>query len=98
VLKRECAACKAKDQTIVTLADQVDYLRGLLAQQGTALPPQEAELEKILEPDFDVQVTPDMDEDEADIRWAQAHGYITPQAAEEALAQMRGAEQEIELT
>lgn len=91
---RVCEVCKAKDQTILALADQVDLLKGLLNQQGTTAP----RLERILEPEVDVNITPEMDEDEADIRWAQAHGYITPQAAEDAIAQMRGAEQEIELT
>lgn len=97
MLKRQCAACKAKDQTIVTLADQVDFLRGLLAQKGIDAPKKD-DLEEAFEPVMEVEITPEMDEDEADIRWAQAHGQISPAQADEMIAQMRGAEQEIELT
>lgn len=89
-----CRACKAKDQTITVLADQVDFLRAQLAAAmgqtpltGNVSPP-EPPLEQLKEmPEFkQVEVE---NEDEYDIRWAQANGLISDADADRALAQIR---------
>lgn len=90
-----CRACKAKDQTITVLADQVDYLRGQLAAAmgqtpltGNVIP--EPPLEQLKEmPDLQFKQVEVENEDEYDIRWAQANGLISDDDAKRALEQIR---------
>lgn len=88
-----CRACKAKDQTITVLADQVDFLRAQLAAAmgqtpltGNVIP--DPPLEQLKEmPTFkEVEVE---NEDEYDIKWALANDLISKEDAERALAQIR---------
>lgn len=86
-----CRACKAKDQTITVLADQVDYLRSLLGQtpstgnvsQPTNVVPLEV-ANTFVEPSDSLE-----DEDVADIRWAQANKLLTASEAEAAIERLK---------
>lgn len=102
IRKRDCPACKAHEKTIKALADEVDFLRTLIGARPTATEAVKDDLstEQLLEvmKASEVHVTPDMDEDEADIRWAQSVGQLTPAQADELIARMNGQEQEVELT
>ena len=102
MLRKECSACKAHEKTIKALADEVDFLRTLIGARPSATEAVKDDLttEQLLEvmKASEVQVTPDMDEDEADIRWAQSVGQLTPAQADEMIARMNGQEQEVELT
>lgn len=102
IRNRDCPACKAHEKTIKALADEVDFLRTLIGARPTATEAVKDDLttEEMIQvmKAAEVQVTPDMDEDEADIRWAQSQGQITAAQADEMIARMNGQEQEVEIT
>jgi Zn ribbon nucleic-acid-binding protein len=95
--KRKCPGCEAKDQTIIVLSDQIDWLR---AQLGTPwFRPQPNQLKSTPEDSFEAELfraeSPmemmHMGEDEIEIRELQADGHLTASEAEEALRRIGAA-------
>lgn len=76
VKRGECAACAAKDQTILVLSDQVDYLRGLIAGQRPVL--------TVTEPGESRRLW--VTDEEEEIELAASMGVMTEQQKLEALA------------
>jgi hypothetical protein len=85
---RPCEACKAQQQTITVLADQIDWLREQLAKAGRVQP--------FVQPASAFERM-NVSEDEEDLMADMAAGRIDISAAEEALAQLQTANQSIEL-
>lgn len=73
---RECKACKAKDQTIVILADEVDYLRAQLAMRPQGFVPNAPPLNPTNQPEMQVGIPPYVSEEEAEFRQMFADGHI----------------------
>lgn len=83
-----CAGCTAKDQTILILADQVDYLRqqvtgnaNHMSSAVAAASPAPEPLQYELKDSDELRIT----EEEEEIRFAQALGHITTAEAESQL-------------
>ncbi len=81
----ECAACRAKDQTILVFADQVDWLRARLDRMDAVA---QNELFRPAPELVSWNPTP-ADEEAEDIIAALEEGAITREAAEEALARIQ---------
>lgn len=83
-----CAACKAKDQSIMIFADQVDYLRNQIAENNVVPSATTAVQAPIMEPlRLEVLDSDDlrMSEEEEEIRFAQSQGFMSSAEAEAAI-------------
>jgi hypothetical protein len=84
-----CGACKAKDQTITVLADEVDYLRHQIAKSPVipsalvAASPEPMQMEVFDSDDLR------MSEEEEEIRFAQAMGTMSPTEADAAIQALK---------
>lgn len=82
----ECKACKAKDKTIVTLAEQVDWLRMQLGTPWSRRAEMGPDDEK--SPGFVLTSSPYISDEESDIEHMRSHGLISEIAAQAALEQV----------
>lgn len=94
-MRKQCDACKAKDQTITALAEQVDWLR---MQLGT--PWLERRKHDLTQATTSYSPTDQQweSEEEADIKHMEAAGLIGREAARAALDQMGAFSTDIEIS
>ena len=85
---RVCKACKAKDQTIAVLADQVDYLRLQLAQRPAGFVPNAPALNPTHQPVMQEGFPPYVSDEEAEFRQMFADGHISEDEMNSALQVM----------
>ena len=89
-----CPVCVAKDQTIVVLADEVDWLRAQLG--GTVL--QKPSFSGVHEvPEWAPPGALWASDEEEDITAALEHGALSKEAAEEALSRLQALNQTVEV-
>jgi len=80
-----CKTCKAKDQTIAALAEQIDWLR---LQMGTPWLKEKVEQSQGGMPGYELASMPWVSEEEADIEHMRSSGLLSSHAAAAALEQI----------
>lgn len=85
---RDCKACKAKDQTITILADEVDYLRTQLAMRPQGFIPNTPPINPTEQLPMQVGFPPYVSDEEAEFRQMFADGHIDEQELNSALQAM----------
>lgn len=85
---RDCKACKAKDQTIAVLADEVDYLRVQLAAKPQGFLPNVRPLNPTEQLPMQAGFPPYVSDEEAEFRAMFADGHIDKEELDAALQAM----------
>jgi hypothetical protein len=85
---RQCKVCKAKDQAIAILADEVDYLRMQLAAKPQGFIPNTPPLNPSKQPPIQVGFPPYVSDEEAEFRQLFEDGHIDEEEMKAALQAM----------